>query len=77
MKEIVIKWKWIKREIIIILLLYLVANVVNLFSILFYNTEWSELFSYQGYVLYLTEWMYIISIIVRLIYFGGKRLIRK
>ncbi len=77
MKDIVIKWKWIKREVVIILLSYIVANLVNLISILVYRTSWDELITSQKYVLYITEWLYIITIIVRLVYWGIKYLVRK
>ena len=77
MKDIVIKWKWIKREIYLILLFYVVANLVNLISIMVYSTSWSEIYTSQLFVLYITEWLYIISIVVRLIYFGIRHLIRK
>ena len=77
MKDIVIKWKWIKREVVIILLSYIVANLVNLISILVYKTSWDELITSQEYVLYITEWLYIITIIVRLVYRGIKYLVRK
>ena len=77
MKDIVIKWKWIKREVVIILLSYIVANLVNLISILVYKTSWDELITSQEYVLYFTEWLYIITIIVRLVYWGIKYLVRK
>ena len=75
MKDIVIKWKWVKRELLLILACYILANLANLVSIVYYKTSWSELYSAQEYVLYLTEWFYVISIAVRLLYFGIRRLI--
>lgn len=77
MKDIRIKWKWIKREFFILLMLYFVANLFNLASILIYQTPFSELYSSQGYVLFLTEWFYILSVIIRLLYFGIKYLLKK
>jgi hypothetical protein len=77
MKDIVIKWKWVKREVIIILLLYIIANLVNILSILIYGTSWNEIFTSQRFVLYITEWLYIISIGVRVVYFGIKYLFRR
>ncbi len=77
MKDIIIKRAWIKRELIIIIFTYVLANLLNLASILVYQTEWSELFTSQLFVLYLTEWLYIISIIGRLLYFGLQYLIKK
>ena len=77
MMDIVIKWKWIKREIILILSLYIIANLANIISVIIYQTSWSELFTSQLFVLYITEWIYILSIFVRLIYFGIRFLIKK
>ncbi len=77
MMDIVIKWKWIKRELILILSLYIIANLGNIISIIIYQTSWSELFTSQLFVLYITEWIYILSIFVRLIYFGIRFLLKK
>ena len=77
MKDIVIKWKWIKRELVFIISLYIVANLVNLVSIIIYNTGLTELYTSQGFVLYLTEWLYILSIVARILYFGIGFLIKK
>lgn len=77
MNDIVIKWKWIKRELIFIVACYILANLVNLASIIIYNTSWNELIDSQRFVLYIGEWFYIISVVVRLIYFGIRKLIRK
>ncbi len=77
MKDIVIKWRHIKREIVIILLFYIIANFVNVISILVYKTSWDELITSQKYILYITEWLYIISIFVRFIYFGIRYFIKK
>lgn len=76
MKDVVIKWKWIKREIILILLCYIVSNLINLVSISVYNTSWNEVYTSQAYVFYLTEWLYAISILVRLIGVGIRYLIK-
>jgi len=77
MKDIVIKWKWVKRELVLIVAFYILANLVNIASIIIYKTSWNELIDCQRFVLYLGEWFYIISVVVRLIYFGIKLLIRK
>lgn len=77
MKDIIIKRKWIKRELILIISLYIIANLANIISILVYQTSWNEIFTSQSFVLYITEWIYIFSIIIRLIYFGFRFLIKK
>ncbi len=77
MKDFVIKWKWVKREIIIILLIYVAVNLLNVLSILAYNTSWNEIVTSQLYILFITEWLYFISIFVRLVYFGIRYVIKK
>lgn len=77
MKDIRIKWKWIKRELLILVVIYLFVNLLNIFSILLYNTNWGELFSSQGYVLFFTEWLYLASIVVRLLLLGLSFLMKK
>ena len=77
MKDIIIKRKWIKRELILIISLYIIANLANIISILVYQTSLNEIFTSQSFVLYITEWIYIFSIIIRLIYFGFRFLIKK
>jgi len=77
MRDITIKGKWVKRELIIIVSIYLLANLLNLISIFIYKTDWKELYSSQLFVLYLTEWLYILSIAARLIYFGFRYILKR
>ena len=72
MKNIVIKVKWLKREAIIILICYLIANLLNVFAIAKYGTAWNEILSKQVIVLFITEWLYIASIVIRLLFYGFK-----
>jgi hypothetical protein len=76
-KDIVIKAYWIKRELIIIVFTYVLANFLNFASILVYQTDWKELYTSQLFVLYVTEWLYIISVIVRLIYVGFRYVFKR
>ena len=72
MKNIIIKAKWLKREAIIILICYLVANLLNVIAIAIYGTAWDEILAMQIIVLFITEWLYIASIIIRLLIYGYK-----
>jgi len=72
MKNIVIKVKWLKREAIIILICYLIANLLNVIAIAIYGTGWDEILAQQIIVLFITEWLYIISIVIRLLFYGFK-----
>ena len=72
MKNIEIKVKWLKREAFIILICYLAANLLNVFAIAKYGTSWDEVLSMQIIVLFIAEWLYIASIVVRLLFYGFK-----
>ena len=72
MKNMVIKVKWLKREAIIILICYLIANLLNVFAIAKYDTSWGEILTMQKVVLYTTEWLYMASIVIRLLFYGVK-----
>ncbi len=76
MKNIVIKVKWLKREAIIILLCYLTANLLNVIAIAIYDTAWDELLAKQIIVLFIAEWLYIASIVIRLVLYGVKHMIK-
>ena len=77
MKDFIIKGKWIKRELIIIVSIYVLANLLNLISIVFYKTDWKELYTSQLFVLYVAEWLYILSIVARLIYIGFMYILKR
>jgi len=77
MKDIVIKWKWVRRELLVILACYLLANLANIASVIYYKTSWNEVLTAQEFVLYLSEWFYIITIVGRLVYFGIRHLLKK
>jgi len=60
MKDIQIKGKTIKREIIILLVLFSVAFLLNIFSIVTYKTSWTELYKEFYIVIILTFVLYIL-----------------
>ena len=72
MKNIVIKVKWLKREAFIILICYLAANLLNVIAIARYGTAWDEILEMQIIVLFIAEWLYIASIVIRLLFYGFK-----
>jgi hypothetical protein len=67
MKDIQIKGETIKREIIILLVLFSVAFLLNIFSIAIYKTSWSELYKEFYIVIILTFVLYVIIWPVRLL----------
>jgi len=60
MKDIQIKGKIVKREIIILLLVFSAAYALNIVSILIYKTSWSELYKELYIITILTFVLYII-----------------
>jgi hypothetical protein len=54
---------------------YLAANLVNIFSILYYQTSWMELFTWQRFVLFIGFLFYLVTILVRVLvyFFRGKK----
>ena len=67
MKDIQIKGKILKREIIILLVLFSVAFALNIFSIANYNTSWNELYKELYVVIILTFVLYVLLWPVRLL----------
>ncbi|WP_157482400.1 hypothetical protein [Geofilum rubicundum] len=47
MKNIVIPYTALKTEITWFLSVWIFTNLLNIFAILFYNTKWIELITYQ------------------------------
>lgn len=67
MKDIQIKGKTVKREIIILLIVFSAALALNIFSIAIYKTSWSELYKEFYIVIILTFVLYVILWPVRLL----------
>jgi len=67
MKDIVIKSNAIKRELIWLGVMYIISSLLNTFAIIFYETEWSELYTSLGFVTIIAFLLYFISGIIRLI----------
>jgi hypothetical protein len=73
MKDIIITSKTIKREIVVWFCALLFAQLMNVYAIAKFNTEWKELYSQLGYVLVLSIVIYLLLWALRLL----ARLIRK
>lgn len=56
-----------RRELYIWLISFAVANLLNVFSILYYKTQWKELYTQWGFVLALSLVMYVLYTLVRII----------
>lgn len=67
MNDIIIPGKRIKTELWVLLYCYLAANILNVYSIIKYQTEWSELITWQPFILFLSVVFYGIALLLRLI----------
>lgn len=79
MKDINIKLtvKRQKTELFIWLVCFIIAFGLNVFSIIYYKTEWKELLTQIFWVLALSILFYFIFLVIRLIYFSIRHLIKK
>ncbi len=78
MKDIVIPAARIKKEIAAVLISLIIAFLINVYSIIKYQTSWVELFSQIGYVVFIAIIIYIISVVLRaLIYIAKKVFVKK
>lgn len=77
MKDLTITAKQIRRELIYLLVCFVIAEGVNIFSMIKYETPWTEFFTQIGFVLIITAALYIILIAVRVLVWLVKLLIGK
>ncbi len=77
MKDSIISAKTKKREFNIFIIALVVAFILNIISIIAYNTQWIEVVSSLHYVLLFAIVLYIIQGIVRLIIWGIKQLVSR
>ena len=74
MKDTVITAAVKRRELWIWLTCFIVANVVNITTIICYSTPWYEVFTHLGYVVALSVLLYVLTIVVRVVWFVVRRL---
>jgi len=65
MKDIVITSKDIKREIMVWVCALIAAQLMNVYAIVKFDTQWSELYSQLGYVVMLSVVLYLLIAMVR------------
>ena len=68
MKDIVIPGKRIRQEFVILAICMVFAMVLNIFSIIIYKTEWTELLSQLHVVIAFGIVIYILVFLLRLIF---------
>lgn len=74
---IIITAKRKKTEIITGLVCFVIANLVNIYAIIEYNTSFSELYTMIGYVLAFSIAIYIVWTIIRIVFYGVMKLIKR
>ena len=73
MKDIVIDVKRQVFEIRILILCFVLANVMNVSAIIYYDTEWRELYTQWLWMIILTAVFYVLSWIIRLPWYLYKK----
>jgi hypothetical protein len=66
MRNIVIKYGTIRRELFILLTCFAFAFLLNAFAINKFGTSWSELFTQIGYVVVISAVIYILLTLLRI-----------
>jgi hypothetical protein len=56
-----------RREFIIWMILFILCNLLNVYSIIHYKTRWIELITQLGYVFVLSLLIYFLIALIRLI----------
>ncbi|MDI6400627.1 hypothetical protein QLX67_01380 [Balneolaceae bacterium ANBcel3] len=74
MKDIIIKASRIKREVFLWFLIFLAANILNVYAIIRYSGEWSELVTQLHIIVLLSVALYLAFSLIRLTIHGIKRL---
>lgn len=67
MKDLLIKGKSIRNELIILAALFILSFIINVIGIIIHDTDWIELLSQMHVVLILTLVLYVLLLLVRLI----------
>lgn len=75
MKDSIISAKAKKRELTIFIIIFIASFILNIISIITYNTDWIEVLSALHYVLIFAVVIYVLQGVVRLIIWGIKWLV--
>lgn len=77
MKDTIITTKRKKIELFTLIVCFVIAFLLNLYAIIKYDTSFSELFTSLGYVVVAALVIYAIWTIIRLLFYGIKKGIKK
>jgi hypothetical protein len=74
MKDSIISAKTKKRELTVFIIIFIASFILNIISIISYNTDWIEVLSALHYVLIFAVVIYFLQGVIRLIIWGITRL---
>lgn len=77
MKDSIITARRKKTELITLLACVVLANLINLYAVIHYNTPLTELFTSVGYVTITTLVLYAVWSALRIVVWGALSLIRR
>ncbi len=77
MKDLIITSKRLKKEIFILSACFIIAFLINIFSIITFKTPWYEMFTQIGYVIIISITLYLLVAMVRAVALLIKRLIKR
>ena len=77
MKDIILTAKQQKCEIKTFLTCFILANILNVVSIITYDTEWSELYTQIFWILAISCVLYGLSIVLRFLFYGIRYLLKR
>ena len=77
MKDTIITGNRKKIEIVTLIACFIIACIVNVYSIIAYNTPWSEIFTSLGYVCLFAVVLYVAWSVIRLVFYYFKKTFSK
>ncbi len=77
MKDTIITAKQKKRELIFLLISFVIAFALNVYSIIYYNSQWKELITTLHITILFSIIIYFLLVIIRLIIRGIAYLFKK
>ncbi|WP_075558603.1 MULTISPECIES: hypothetical protein [Parabacteroides] len=77
MKDTIITASRKRSELLAFLVCFIIANLVNIYSIYTFKTSWAELVTSIGFVTICSVVLYVIWAIIRLVFFSVKRISKR
>jgi len=77
MKDILLTSKRQRTEVVLFIVCFLVAFLMNVYSIIAFGTEWKELYTQLIWVLCVGVLFYGVLLVLRILYYSVKKAMRK